>query len=336
MKRTVTCLATLAVVPFALSQGSGAKVFQTSLKALNDAKSLKATFTSQVLGGAPATFSIEFSKPNKARIETPTGIIIADGSTVVTYDKQKKTYFKDPQTGSTLGKLLGKGSLKLWAPFFDLSLADKPTSVKPLGTVSRRGMSLTAIEVAYPAKDPTVANYYINPSDNLIRQVSIAVKTSKGTETTLIDAKKVEVNGTIDEGRFAFKAPEGSRELTEAERNSAKWYTNFEEACAAAKATNRLVLVDFYTDWCSWCKVLREEVFPKEEFKAMSKYFVFCEIDAEAERTLAAKYFVSAYPTSAIVMPDGTLVDQVVGYKPTAEYVADLEAARRKAGLSDR
>jgi len=336
MNRTLACLFTLAAVASAYSQGTGAKVYETSIKALNEASSLKVAFTSQILGGAPANYAIEFAKPNKARIETPSQVIYADGATVVTFNKAQKTYYKEPQTPKSLGAVLSTGGLKFWAPFFDAKLAAKPTSVKSLGAVNRKGMSLQAIEVAIPAKYPTVASHYISPSDNLIRQISIAVKMPNGTETTLIDTKSVEVNVKTDDARFAFKAPEGSRELTEAERNSAKWYTNFDEACAVAKATNRLVLIDFYTGWCHWCKVLRDEVFPKEEFKAMSKYFVFCEIDAEAQPNLAAKYFVNAYPTSVMITADGTLVHQLVGYKPLAGYVAELETARQKAGLADR
>jgi thiol:disulfide interchange protein len=132
---------------------------------------------------------------------------------------------------------------------------------------------------------------------------------------------------------FAFKAPAGSRELTAAEISADKWYTNFDEAVAVGKASNRLVLVDFYTSWCHWCKVLRAEVFPKDEFKAMSKYFVFCEIDAEAETSLAARFSVDAYPTSVFVNGDGTLVHKLVGYKPLKDYVAEMDDARKSAGL---
>lgn len=336
MKRILLGISSLALVSAAYSQGTGAMVYQNALRALNDAKSLKVTFSSQLIGGAPANYSIEFAKPNKARIETPISVYIADGTTVVTFNKGPKTYFKEKQTATSFAKLLSSSDLKLWAPFFDLKLAQKPASVKSAGTVNRKGMNLTAIEIAYTGKLTTVASQYLSPVDSLLRQASITVKTAKGEETTVVDTKSIAVNGTIEDARFAFAAPEGSRELTEAELNSARWYTNFDEACAAAKATNRLVLVDFYTGWCHWCKVLREQVFPKDEFKAMSKYFVFCEIDAEAEPNLAAKYMVSAYPTSVMVASDGTLVHQLVGYKPLDGYVAELEAARQKAGLADR
>ncbi len=336
MNRTLLCLSSFALVSAAYSQSSGTIVYQNALKTLNDAKTLKISYTSQLLGGAPASYTIEFAKPNKARIETPSQVFVADGTTVVTYNKSQKTFFKEPQNAKSLAKLLAAGETRLWAPFFDAKLALKPLSIKSKGTVNRKGMKLSEIEVSYQGKNPSVASHYINPADSLAWQVSIATKMPKGTETILVDAKTIELNGKIDDARYAFKAPDGSRELTAAEMDAGKWYTDYNEALAAAKATNRLVLIDFYTGWCHWCKVLREEVFPKDEFKAMSKYFVFCEIDAEAEPNLAAKYMVSAYPTSVMVDGNGTLVHQLVGYKPLDGYVAELETARQKAGLADR
>ena len=38
-------------------------------------------------------------------------------------------------------------------------------------------------------------------------------------------------------------------------QNAIKWYT-IEEAFALAKSQPRKMLIDVYTDWCSWCKVM--------------------------------------------------------------------------------
>jgi thiol:disulfide interchange protein len=190
---------------------------------------------------------------------------------------------------------------------------------------------LSAVEFKKVNGPPTTLTYYLG-SDFVPRQAQIVSKSSGKEETTVVMATSLAVSGKVDSTRFAFKAPEGSRELTAEEMSADKWYTNFDEALAAAKATNRLVLVDFYTGWCHWCKVLRAEVFPKAEFKAMSKYFVFCEIDAEAETGLASRYGVKAYPTSVFVDGDGNEVHRLEGYKPVDGYVAEMETARQKGG----
>ncbi len=36
------------------------------------------------------------------------------------------------------------------------------------------------------------------------------------------------------------------------------------EACAKAKAENKFVFIDCYTDWCGPCRLMTEEIFPHE------------------------------------------------------------------------
>ncbi|HCC30278.1 MAG TPA: protein-disulfide isomerase, partial [Marinilabiliales bacterium] len=39
-----------------------------------------------------------------------------------------------------------------------------------------------------------------------------------------------------------------------------KWYT-FQEAVALNAKAPRKIMIDVYTDWCSWCKVMDKETF---------------------------------------------------------------------------
>jgi len=72
---------------------------------------------------------------------------------------------------------------------------------------------------------------------------------------------------------------------------AANWRTNFHAAQVKAKAEKKLLLVDFTgSDWCTWCKKLKNEVFNKNSFVAeASKQFVLIELDFPHERKLPAK-----------------------------------------------
>ena len=43
------------------------------------------------------------------------------------------------------------------------------------------------------------------------------------------------------------------------------WTTDWDKAMAAARAQKKPVVVDFYTDWCGWCKKLDKETYGAPE-----------------------------------------------------------------------
>lgn len=108
------------------------------------------------------------------------------------------------------------------------------------------------------------------------------------------------------------------------------WQTDVDAAFAAARATDRLVFVDLYADWCGWCKVLEREVFPQPEFQAHARRAVLLRVDVEdggAGSELAARFEAWSLPTLLLLEPSGALAGTVSGYAPTRQYVAKLEAA---------
>jgi len=331
MKKAIYAVIGLGVAALVAADSEGTSLLNKSIGAINAPATLKAVCSVQLIGSAPSNVSLELGKPNLAKIDGAARLVVADGTDITTYDKTARTYFKQPETPQLLAKALNDAGVGVWNAFFDAKGIKGAQDVRVLPAVTRKGVSLTPVQFSKEGVQTAKITYYLG-SDLLPRQEEETVTTPKGEEVTVLSASSIVLGNAADPAKFAFKAPDGSRELTAAEMNADKWYTNFNEALAAAKSSNRLVLVDFYTSWCHWCKVLRAEVFPKDEFKAMSKYYVFCEIDAEAEPSLASRYGVDAYPTSVFVDGDGNQVHKLVGYKPLAEYVAEMDSARQSAG----
>jgi thiol:disulfide interchange protein len=62
-----------------------------------------------------------------------------------------------------------------------------------------------------------------------------------------------------------------------------------EAACKQAAKENKLVLIDFYTTWCSPCKLLDKTTWTDQEvIKQVSDKAVALRIDAEKEAGLAS------------------------------------------------
>ena len=71
---------------------------------------------------------------------------------------------------------------------------------------------------------------------------------------------------------------------------------SFDEALKVAAKENKLVFIDFYTDWCGPCKKMAKDVFPQKMVgDFMNAKFVNLKLNAEKEgRELAARYKVNA------------------------------------------
>ena len=101
---------------------------------------------------------------------------------------------------------------------------------------------------------------------------------------------------------------------------------SFDEALKAAKQENKLVFIDFYTDWCGPCKKMAKEVFPQKMVgNFMNEKFVNLKFNAEKEgKELAARYKVSAYPTFVILDTEGKVVGELKGSMDGQTFIQKL------------
>lgn len=105
----------------------------------------------------------------------------------------------------------------------------------------------------------------------------------------------------------------------------------------AAKAENKLVFVDFYTNWCLPCKLMDEDVFTDEEFaEYMNANFINYKVDAEKANgpNLALIYQVMAFPTLLFLDGDGKVLVRKVGAAYQTELRSMGEQARAEVNNS--
>lgn len=90
---------------------------------------------------------------------------------------------------------------------------------------------------------------------------------------------------------------------------------SYADTLKKAKKQDKLVMIDFYTTWCGPCKMLDKNTWSDKKVRAwLDKHAICLKVDAEADRKLAAKFAVTAYPTVIFVKPDGSVLDRFVGY----------------------
>lgn len=105
------------------------------------------------------------------------------------------------------------------------------------------------------------------------------------------------------------------------------WFAgNLAQATAKAAEQESLVFVEFYTDWCSWCRRLESETLTDPEVRRGLADFITIRLNAEKDGAAAASEFnVESYPTMIFIDPSGEEVERIVGYLPPDKFLSEVE-----------
>lgn len=90
----------------------------------------------------------------------------------------------------------------------------------------------------------------------------------------------------------------------------------------SVKDSDKLVLLDFYADWCGPCRMVSPLV---DEIAEENPQFLVGKINVDEEPELAQAFGVASIPT-LVVMKDGKVVSQSAGARPKSQILAMLES----------
>jgi thioredoxin-related protein len=115
--------------------------------------------------------------------------------------------------------------------------------------------------------------------------------------------------------------------------NTLKW-RSFNEGFAEAKKSNKKILVDVYTDWCSWCKKMDVQTYADKNVAAyLHKHYVLVKLNAESakklfyrdqemtEREFSAAFGISGYPATLFLKSDGEAITIYPGFADARRFL---------------
>jgi len=111
---------------------------------------------------------------------------------------------------------------------------------------------------------------------------------------------------------------------------SKTWFKgDFEAALAAADARGTQVMIEFYADWCNWCRRLEADTFSAPEVRRELQALVSLKVDAEKEGAeLARRFDIDTYPTIVFLDPNGNEMERILGYLPPDKFLRRVQRIR--------
>jgi thiol:disulfide interchange protein len=97
-----------------------------------------------------------------------------------------------------------------------------------------------------------------------------------------------------------------------------------------ASEKNHLVLVDFFTANCGYCRMMDENVLPRDDVQAVLQNWIKVDIDGALHSDLAREYKVEGYPTYLALAPDGRILSVLPGAVSPESFIEWLESAEQK------
>jgi len=110
--------------------------------------------------------------------------------------------------------------------------------------------------------------------------------------------------------------------------------SNIANALTQGQRLEKPVMVDVYTDWCTWCKKLDTDVYSRPDVNAALNDFVAVKVNPETDpeaRAFAEKMKVEGYPTILFLNAKGEEVHRSGGYVDGPEFVRQTGVAYERA-----
>jgi len=99
------------------------------------------------------------------------------------------------------------------------------------------------------------------------------------------------------------------------------WIDNFQQGLQLAQHEEKIVMVDFRTDWCEWCKTLDTTTYTDAKVIKFLSNLICVKVDAEKDVLTSRKYRIYGYPSILFLRSNGQEIDRIVGYYSADEFL---------------
>ena len=110
------------------------------------------------------------------------------------------------------------------------------------------------------------------------------------------------------------------------------WEHDYEKGLELARTSNKPVLMDFYTDWCVYCKDMDRDTYSDSRVIQRSIGFVCIKVDGDKRPDVRDNYLVDSYPTTVFLSVFQDETHRMKGYISPGAFIEDMDYALERAG----
>ncbi len=110
--------------------------------------------------------------------------------------------------------------------------------------------------------------------------------------------------------------PAGEKDSPKEAKQLVRWHS-FDKGMAMGKKEKKKIFLNFYADWCQYCKVMDKSTFADSSVvNYLNENFIAVRVNADRDRKVAADYQVKGLPVSWFITENGENIGSQPGYIP--------------------
>ena len=105
------------------------------------------------------------------------------------------------------------------------------------------------------------------------------------------------------------------------------WFS-YKEGLKKMKQENKKGFLHFYTDWCTYCKLMKKQTFSNAKvINYMNKHYIAIRVNAEDQtaKKIVKDYGVDRFPLNFFLQKDASVIGERPGYVPPDTFISMLK-----------
>ena len=102
------------------------------------------------------------------------------------------------------------------------------------------------------------------------------------------------------------------------------WLSDLKQSQSIAKQLDKLILIDFWADWCGPCKLMDKELWHQPEMQKFASSMVWLKVNVDIDKETALEYNTQLIPKVALTTVAGEVIWESSGYRDAESYLSVL------------